>query len=762
MRKQKSVFFLCLVCGFLFACNSARHLSDNQYLLVKNTITTDSTVIPVEQFENYCKQKPNRKILGIFRFHLGVYNLGVSEKDSKFKKWLRKIGEEPVLFDSSMTLSTKKQFQLFLDKNGFFNANVYDSVYYFPKKKKAKVEYFVKYNDAYTIRSISYASQDTGISPLMTYFQQTSLIKTGERFDESIMEKERERLTNALRDRGYYFFSRNFITIQVDTAFGTHKADVYLYINRINENVGLPPDQNYSILDHQVYRLRNIFIHTDFNLRKPELNFPTDTTLFAGYYILSRNKERILRDNKMAEYMFVKSGDTYLPRDIDYTYTRLQQSNIFSYINLVFKEVPRETENDPHLLDLFVQLSPANQQDFTFESEVSNTGGNLGFAGSVALRNKNLLRGAEVLEIKLKGGLEAIPNFNEAQAKTFYFFNTYEIGPEVTLSLPKFLLPGIIERNTSRYANRKTNFTVGYNIEKRPDYTRWITTFSLSFHYNPKGYNRYIFYLPDINSVRVNLSDAFAAKLAELNDPRLYYSYQTHLITSTRLTWIYTDQKADKAIDFVYFRATGDVAVKATKPSTNPSQYVKIDFDFSYHRYVNRYGNIVYRLAAGYGQPYGTSTALPFEKSFFAGGANSVRAWNTNTLGPGSYSDEINIEQSGDIKIESNIEYRSEIFRFPNNVTLEGASFVDAGNIWTRNEDVSRPGGQFKFNNLFRELGVGAGLGLRFNFSFFIFRLDGAVKLRDPSLPETKRWVYSQQEFVIKDITLNFAIGYPF
>ena len=164
----------------------------------------------------------------------------------------------------------------------------------------------------------------------------------------------------------------------------------------------------------------------------------------------------------------------------------------------------------------------------------------------------------------------------------------------------------------------------------------------------------------------------------------------------------------------------------------------------------------------GYGYPHGKSNAMPFEKSFFAGGANSVRAWYSRTLGPGSYKKSIDLEQSGDIKIETNIEYRSELVEFNNGIKLEGAAFVDAGNVWTRNEDKSRPGGKFEIPHIIREMGVGAGLGLRFNFSFFIFRLDGAVKLRDPSFDEPKRWVYPNQKFVIGDITPSLAIGYPF
>jgi outer membrane protein assembly factor BamA len=755
VRKQRSVFILCLVCGFLFACNSTRHIRDGDYLLVKNKVIPDSSLLPVDKFDYYIKQKPNRKILGLFRFHLWVYNLGMAGDTSvhpKRKRWLRRIGEEPVVFDTTLTDLTRSQFKLFLNKNGFFNSNVTDSLR--PRKKKMKVEYFVRYEESYKIKSISYATQDSGISSLINYYQQNSLIIPGERYDEEVMEKERDRITNDLRDRGYYFFNRNFITIQIDTALGTHQAEVYLYINRINENVANNNEEIYPILNHSIYHLRNIFIQTDFNIRNPNSNVPLDTTMYNGYYILSAGKYRMLRDNVLTRNVFVKTGDTYLPRDVEFTYNRLQQLNVFKYINLVFKEV--DNGGLSRELDLFIQLSPAQKLDFTFETEMTNTGGNLGVAGSAGYRDKNLLRGAEVLEIKLKGGLEAIPDFNDDATKSFYFFNTYEIGPELTFSLKR--LPW----QTSRFSNPKTNFTVGYNYENRPDYVRSITNFAISYNWSPTKRQRFLFYFPDINQVKVNLSNAFAAELDDLNDPRLSYTYESHLITSTHLTWIYTDQKQNEAKNFIYFRTTGELAVKAFPSAINPSQFAKINFDFSYHHFVNRYNNLVFRIATGYGKPYGSSTALPFEKSFFAGGANSIRAWNTGTLGPGSYNGGLTIEQSGDIEIETNLEYRSEIFRFPNNVIMELATFIDAGNIWTSFEDASRPGAKFETENIIREFGVGAGAGVRFNFSFFLFRLDGAVKLRNPAYPETQRWVYPNHSFQMKDITINFAIGYPF
>jgi outer membrane protein assembly factor BamA len=776
---NRSFLSILTICLLFCSCNPAKLVPEGKYLLVKNKIETDelkndTASISKEKFESLLRQKPNRKILGLFRFHLGLYNAGTTgtPKDSSgFKKWLRRIGEAPVLIDSVATEKSKQQLLLYLGKNGFFNATVHDSIHPVPKKflffkvkqdssrlKKAMVEYSIRYNEAYRIKSITYSTQDTGIIKMINYFQQSSLILPGDRYNEETFDKERDRITNNLKDRGYYFFSRNYITYQIDSSLSTHQVDVFMYINRVNENVSPSLAGNNPVEDHQVYHLRNIFVQVDFNPKDPDSSVPLDTTFNNGVYILSHGPFRVLRDNIISKNIFVKSGDRYLQRDLDYTYYRFQELNLFKFINLNFIEVQRDEAQKDFLLDLKIQLTPLDKQDFTIEQELSNTGGNIGLAATFGYRNKNLFRGAEVLEMKFKGGLEAIPNFNDSvEEKKFFFFNTYEIGPEISFTIRT--APPVTR---SRYANPKTKFTIGYNYQERPDYKRSVTNFSAIYQYILSRNQRLFITLPEINAVEVDLSPEFQSKLEDLHDPRLIYTYQTHSITSIRATWINSNQSLTLAKNFIYLRVNGELAGKIFDFNLNPSEFGKADVDFSYHHYINRFNNIVYRIAVGWGFPYGNSPALPFEKSFFSGGANSVRAWNARTLGPGSYNEKVNIEQSGDIKIESNIEYRSELIRLSNGIVIEGAAFVDAGNVWTKKEDISRPGSQLEFDNLIPELGVGAGLGIRFNFSFFILRLDGGVKLRDPSLELSERWVYPNQKFVIGDVTGNLGIGYPF
>ncbi len=747
---------------------------------MRNTIITDTNAIEKERLYALLKQKPNRKILGIFQFHLSMYNLGNRGKETKFKNWLKSIGEEPAILDSNQTQRSKNQLRLLFYQKGFFHADVKDSTVY--HKKKARVFYKIRSDVPYVMRNIRFDTKDPNIQLYMEFIRQTTLLKTGAPYDEELLNEERDRITSAMKDRGFYYFGKNYITYEVDSSLGTHQTDIALYINRINENVDPEISANKPITIHHPFNLQNIYVRTDFNPRDPTSTASVDTTIVNGIHILSTTSKHILRDEMLVDNIFINRGDRYLQRDLDYTYKRLQDLNVFKFIKIQFNEVARDEEQEEYLLDVIILLTPMDQQDFTTEAEITNSGSNLGIAGSFGYRNKNSFRGAEVFEMKIKGALEALPNLSDSvDDKKFLLFNTYEVGPEVSLTFKKFLLPNFIVKNTSRYYNPRTVLSAGFNFQIRPDYRRSLLNVSFGYHWQASRTQRWMIFPVNINSVSVDPSPAFQARLDSLNDPRLSYSYETHLIPSGRISWILNTQPAKGNKSFFFVRGNLELSgliLRSLAPTLNLdkdehgsykvfgipfSQYIKPDLDVSYHHLLDHNNTLVYRIASGIGFPFANSTALPFEKSFFSGGANSIRAWNARTVGPGSYQRVFGIiEQSGDIKIEANIEYRSFLFRVLDGALLEGAVFVDAGNIWTRNNDVLRPGSQFEFENMFKEMAIGAGLGLRFNFSFFILRLDGAVKLRDPGLDLSERWVYPNQKFVIGDIVPNLAIGYPF
>ncbi len=805
MNLQRKTLFILFAVLVTVACNPARKLASDQYLLNNNKIEIDNSSVSKDELKTLVKQKPNRKIFGIFRFHLWFYNLFDKEKIARKKaEWIKKtekkneerikkgkkpistdkligreklqnIGEEPAILDSTLTERTRRQFEIYLFKKGFFNATVTDTTYY-KKNHQADVKYIIHCNEPYLIRKSSFSSADSIINNLLLKDTAETMIHPGDRYDEDEMEKERERITYDFRNQGYYFFNKQFITIEMDSSLGTRQVDVYLYVNRVNENVDIALTEEIQPENHRAYTLRNIYIQTDYNVKESG-RIPADTTFYNGYYFLNSGTDQFRKD-ALLRAVNLKTDSIYRQKDQEYTYTRLLDLNVFKFIKIIYTEVPRNEQQRNYLLDVSVQLSPSPKQDYTVEAEATHSGGNLGAAGSIGYRNKNTFKGAEALEIKLKGAAEALRNFNDSLTdKKLFFFNSFELGPEVNLNLKRWLFLTWFTQRNIWIINPKTNLSANFNYQSRPDYTRRILNGSFSYTSLINSVKHSVaFYIADVNSVRVDLSLAFRDKLTQTTDLNLLNSYSTHLTTASRLTYIYSNQAYRIGQSFFFIRANIEWAGFAVAPAISAllneqrnsegrktitripfAQYVKPDFDMSFHQRLNQHNTLVYRLAAGVGIEGRNSTSLPFEKSFFAGGANSMRAWLAHTLGPGSYKNLVNIEQSGDIKFEFNIEERSSFVKW-----LEGAAFVDVGNIWTNHEDLARPGSQFQWGNYLNELGVGAGLGLRFDFSFFILRVDGAVKIHDPARDIDERWVYTRQKFALKDITPSLAIGYPF
>ena len=774
----------------MLACNPLKKIPEGSYFLHKSKVEADSGSFKREDIINLLRQKSNRKILGVARLHLGIYTLGNSGDTTveghkglgkfwkRVKRGMRKVGEEPVILDTNLTEKSREQLEIYAQAKGYFDATVTDSVYL--KKKKAKVVYTIHPQTPYRVRNISYASADEAIQQILNEERKKSEIDSGEIYDADLMDKERNRVTESIRNFGYYFFNRNFITYELDSTLGAHQVDVYMYVNRQYENVDPQTAAEHPQDDHHKYRLNNIYIFSNYNTLSNEMDAGTDTVEQSDYYFVDNLQRDYLKKESLLRFVFMKKGDLFYQKDVDYTYTRLAELNIFKFINFRFVEVPRDSAHPDYLLDVHLQLTPLEKQEYKLESELTHNGGNLGVAGSITYANKNLLRGAESLELKLSGGLESLRNFADSNVtKRLLFFNTYDFGPEVSLGLRRFLIPGFIERNTSRYFNPKTLLTVGTNYQERPDFKRIITKFSFGYQWQPSIRQRLQYYPFEVNSVNVRNSPDFEKTLLETGDQSLIYSYKNHLITSGRFNWAFTNQGSRINRSYYYLRTNLETAGNtlywysyannAEKDSSGKrytvygnifSQYVKVDADFVYHMRINFRNQIVYRLAGGVGYTYGNSEnlSLPFDKAFFIGGANDLRAWHARTLGPGSYEDISNIENGGDIKILSNIEYRSSLFK-----RIEAAVFVDAGNVWLLNDkQTTLEGALFDSKKFLSEIAVGAGLGIRFNFNFFIIRTDFGIKLVNPALPGSNRWEYSDHKFVLNQIVPNLAIGYPF
>ncbi len=749
-----------LIILLLSSCNGLRKLEEGQYLLNKNTIKSDYREHHDEMMA-ILKQKPNRKILGIFRFHLGIYNLASQGKPTRFKNWVKNtIGEAPVILDSTLTNRSTEQLLIYMQNNGFFNATVQDSIKYV-RHHKANVTYFIKSKQPYKIKSIHYNIKDERISSIVLADSANCLIKSGQNYNKNNFQGERERISKLLKNRGYYYFSPLFITYTADSSLLSNDVNVFLQIANPTSI-----ENGEASTEHHTYSIKDIYIQTDYDPLSNKQVIPTDTVAYQGYYFITAHSQ-IANPKLLLQYVFINPDELYNLTDLEKTYKQIQDLNVFRFIIIKYELVPGTDS-----LNCFILLTPLSRHSYKLEAEGTNTGGNHGLAGNLSYQNKNTFKGAEQFEFKFKGGIEAQRELSDTTLNNSNraLFNVYEIGPEISLSVPRILFPFT---KPIWFNSPQTNFVAGYNFQQRPEFKRTVANLSYSLNFKASDTKRHYFYPGDVNFVKVYLQESFRKQLEATNDPALISSYEDQMITDFRYVFVYNSQQLGKLKNHVYFKGTFESAghfislfnkiANNSKPEGEQltvfnvpyAQYLRPDLDFRFYQIFSENSQLVYRFATGLGFAYGNSQLMPVEKSFFAGGSNDLRAWRTRSLGPGSYSNSESFEKYGDIKINGNIEYRFDIFR-----KLEGALFADAGNIWLLKEDIKRPGAQFKADEFIQQLALGTGLGLRLDFTFFILRFDWGIKLKDPTLPKEDQWVIKDKN--TKNTILNFGIGYPF
>ena len=796
--KYVGLFLLFL---FYSQCASTRKLKENQYLLQKNKITGDKTILTNAQLLSYVKQKPNKKILNLFRFHLFVYNLVDQEKFQQeytrkiekrrllnekrkqknkklrnvepfiFNKWLLNIGEAPVIVDTSIINRSSKQLEILLKNNGYFDAIVSDSVKLEKKLKTAKIFFDIQVGIPYKIGEVIFEIEDPVIQDIFNASKSESLIKTGNQYNSDLFNAERNRITELLKNNGYFLFQKNFITYSADSSIGNRKVDVALQINNPVKSIEGYVDSTI-VTNHVRFKINEIYIKGDYQIRT-DTSFKFDTLFYDNVnYITSRKlpyKPRVLKES-----LLIEPHELYNKEIAAKTYQRIADFKAFKFINIQFQPVNVDSSD---LLNCEIQVSPMKRQSYTIQAQGTNTTGNLGIAGDFIYQNKNFFKGLELFEIRLNAALEVqqiLSNVDntENNISSFLPFNTFLIGPEASLQLPK--IPKIARFLGSN--NQKTRFITSYNFQQRPDYQRTIFNVAYSLTAKSNQFVTHILNPLEVNFINVNLGNTFEDLLNLSNNLFLKNSFKSQLITATKFSFIYNNQKVGKAKGFLFFQgnieSSGNFLKASRRLFKNPaqnadsnyvvfgvpfSQYVRFDTDLRYYHYLGKTNSLAFRSIIGVGFPFGNSDVMPFVKSFFGGGSNGIRAWITRSLGPGSYSDSVGIrfDQIGDIKLEWNAEYRAKLYKL-----IEGAIFVDAGNIWLRKPDPFRPNGEFELKRFYKEIAIGAGIGLRLNFDFFIVRLDAAIPLRDPGFPDNERWAFNRLD--IKRVNLNFGIGYPF
>jgi outer membrane protein assembly factor BamA len=614
-------------------------------------------------------------------------------------------------------------------------------------------------------------SDSTLIRQYLVSDKSNSDVKLGEKVDSDILNAERIRIAKSLKNQGYFNFSREYIHFIMDSTKSDNQMDVFVGIKT-------PVDSN-SI---KKYRINKVSIFTEYDpklmmMDDQEYLKDLDTIQYGGVNFIYKNKVKIKPD-VIVSSILIRQDQLYNLKSVEQTYSRLQSLNQFKFVNVKFEENSNPNEEFGSL-NCIIQLTPLNRQSYSVEFEGTNSSGNIGFAGNLNYQHKNLFGGAEIFDLQFSTAKETLKSNEQTD------FSSSEYGVESKLSIPKFLLPLLNAEEFRKSYNPKTVFSMSYNFQKRPDYTRTIADASFGYVWKSSKYLNHTLNLVELNFVDVkNLSANF---LESINNLYIKNSFTDHVVATSRYSLTYNDQNVNRPGDYNYLRFNFESAgnslnglnklIGRTKKTDFDdegnvegtyydflgirfAQYLKADIEYRFSHHINKANTMVYRAFIGAGLPYGNLEVLPFEKSYFSGGANGIRAWQVRSLGPGSYSSEdeaIYPNNSADFKLEANLEYRFKLFW-----ALEGALFVDAGNIWAISKKDDREGADFKFDRFYKEIALGTGYGTRIDLKFILFRIDLGLKLHDPSLESGERWIIAHRPFKLSQLTFNIGIGYPF
>lgn len=759
-------------------CSPTRHVPEGSYLLdeVKIRLNDSTGRLNEQTLMTYVRNQPNHKMLWATKFRLGVYNLSGSDTTRWWNRWIRKLGEAPVIYDSTATRADATQLLKAMENAGYLDASVETDTIPDAGHRKMKVVYNLSAGQPHIVRSIEYRFPNDTLRRLVMADSSYFAIRPGDLLDRGLLETQRDLVTNRLRNRGYYAFGKEFITFNADTTEGSKDVDLTMTLNP-----PYPSDSpNFLIDTHKEYVVRNIYYITDYdpgNTTDISSYQATDTLHYRDITILY-GKKHYLRPSVLYENCFIRKGELYRLHEVNNTYSALGRLGILKFINIRF--LPAGSAGDIGFLDAYILLTPGKSQSFLAELEGTNSEGDLGVAVGLSYSHRNLAKGSETMTVKARGSYESLSGNLSGLIHNRYL----EIAGETSINFPKFKAP-FLREEFKRRIKASTEFNISMNYQERPEYTRVISTAGWSYKWSERfNRNRHTYTPIDINYVYLPEStNTFLDDIAPDN-PLLRYSYEDHFIMRMGYSFYHTNKRPEipwfrsQQRDIFTLRVNAEVAGNLlfalssifnhrSNFHNDPykvfgihySQYAKMDGDFSYLRIFDQRNSLACHVGFGIGVPYGNSSILPFEKRFYGGGANGVRGWDVRTLGPGrfpgsnSVSDFIN--QCGDIRFDMSVEYRAKLFWI-----LEGALFIDAGNIWTIHNYANQPGGMFKFKTFYKELAAAYGAGIRLDFNYFLLRFDLGMKARNPAMG-AEPWPIIHPDWH-RDSSFHFSIGYPF
>ena len=747
-------------------CSNLRYLEEGQELYTGSQVNFDkqekiSGLGKVEtELEEVMRPQPNATFLGI-RLRLWLYNIAGEPSGKGLRHILKnRLGRPPVLFEQVSVPRTSNLIENRLHNLGFFDASVSYEIQ--RKTRKVSVDYHISLKEPYTIASLNPLAREDSLSAIINRSLDESLINPGDPYRLEILKEERERINQVVKRQGYFYFHPDYLLFRADTTLEERGVEVFTTLKP-----DIPPQAN------KAYRIRNIYVHADYLMDRDFQETSLDTLeVRMGFYVFDREKQ--FDPGMLSNAIFFRRGDLYNLEEHDRTLNHLLGLGVFKFVNIRFEETLIDSLP---ALDVRLLLTPADKKNIS--AEILGIARSNHFAGpglNVNFSNRNAFGGAEQLRFSTNTSVETLIARNQKPA------NSVEAGLEGELIFPRFVIPFNISRSAPILLPR-TSISLGFNFLSRTDAFN-LSSVRLQYGYS---WNQKITSNHRLSPLVLNwfnlgkVSDN--ASLELLESALLRRGLFEQFIIGSEYSLTYNSQLREKRTNDWYFNlnadASGNLArgllslVGAGQDEEGSykilgqafSQYVRSDLDVRWYHQINRKQRLATRFIAGVGVPIGNSQTLPYVKRFNIGGSNSIRAFQPRSLGPGAYlppdslQGRFNLHQSGDIKLELNLEYRFDISRF-----LKGAFFVDAGNVWRLEEDTLAPGGQFLLDRFYEQIAMGAGTGLRIDVNFFVLRFDFAFPLVVPweegfSLQPIKPF---NKDWRRENLIFNLGIGYPF
>lgn len=737
----KGIFYFITILIAVSSCSSVKYVDDGSLLLnkVEVKVVGNYDDINVGQLKSYVRQKGNSRWFSSVKIPLATYSLSGRDTSRWVNKMLRSIGEAPVLFDSIGAQRSCEDLRLALRNMGYMDAQV-EMTPRMRGPKKMDAVYLLYPGEPYYVRHFNYDIRDSIVAQIIAdNTEGKTFIQDGMRFNVNSLNDERKRITDLLTDRGYHKFHKDYITFRADSSIGNKTFDLSLILHQYVAG-------RDSLSLHPRYIVNSISYSS---------GNPSDSLIHLRRSVLAANTA-------------IKDGDYFSSSALRKTYNQFGRLQAVKYTNISFAE----NENS-RLLDCNIQLITNKPHSISFEPEGTNTAGDLGAAFAITYQNRNLFKGSEVFNLQLRGAYEAIRGLEGYKNQDFI-----EYSVESSLSFPRIIAPKFLTNIIGNRYDARSEVSVMYDLQNRPEYHRRVLSMAWKYKWSNEGHHdRYQIDLLDINYLFMPwISDTFRKDYLEDDTNRnaiLRYNYENLLIMKWGVGYNYNN---------------GRYAIKANVETSGNllnlcsgllnfekneqgqyqvfgiayAQYAKADFDFTNNISFDYNNQLIFHVGFGIAYPYGNSTILPFEKRYFSGGANSVRGWSVRELGPGKFKGTDGnidfINQTGDMKLDLNVEYRAHLFW-----KMNGALFVDAGNIWTIRNYEDQPGGQFKFSEFWKQIAVGYGIGFRMNFDYFILRFDLGMKAVNPSyeIDGGEQFPLVKPKFS-RDFTFHFAVGLPF